>query len=95
MSKGKIIAFRISEEMYRNLVRIADTEGCAVSDVMRNIMTEHIRVEDLYQALQETRKDLSGELLQIRQEIAKIRTPPQPVKQEYQSFAEYKKSLGR
>jgi predicted DNA-binding protein len=70
MDKGKIIAFRLSNTLHRDLIRMAETQGCTISDVARNIITEHIRVEDLLHALQETRKSLSHEIAQVRGDSA-------------------------
>lgn len=67
MSKGKVIGFRVSEDLYRNLVQFAEAEGCTISDVARNIITGHVRNEDIIRALQEMRKGLSQEIAKVRE----------------------------
>jgi len=69
MSKGETIGFRISDNMRKTLEQQAEAEGCTLSDVARNIMTEHVRVEDLLLALQEIRKSHSQEMAQLREEM--------------------------
>ena len=69
MNKGKVIGFRVSDDLHKILMQQAEANGCTISDVARNIMTEHIRVEDLLRALHEIRKSLSHEIAQLREEI--------------------------
>jgi NifU-like protein involved in Fe-S cluster formation len=66
MSKGKVIGFRVSEDLYKNLLQQAEADGCTISDVARNIITEQVRNEDILRALQEMRKSLSKEIAQLR-----------------------------
>jgi hypothetical protein len=93
MSKGKIIAFRLSDALHKYLLQVAETQGCTISDVARNIITEHIEGGHILRALEDHRKALSRELALIREEISKMRTGGGAVKQEYPSILEYKKSL--
>lgn len=69
MSKGKVIGFRVSDDLHKILMQQAEAEGSTISDVARNIMTEQVRVDDLLRALQETRKGHSQEIAQLREEI--------------------------
>ena len=95
MNKGKVIAFRVTGTLHKSLLQMAETEGCTISDVARNIITEHIRVEDLLQALQETKKGLSQEIAQIKEELAKMRTGTGADKPGTESFAAYKSRIAR
>ncbi len=72
MNKGKIIAFRVADTLHKNLLQMAETEGCTISDVARNIITEHIRVEDLLRALQETGKSHSQEISKLREDLKNL-----------------------
>jgi hypothetical protein len=69
MNKGKIIAFRLSDTLHRDLIQMAETQGCTISDVARNIITGHLQGEHLLRALEETRKSLSQEISQVRAEM--------------------------
>ncbi len=69
MNKGKVVGFRVSDDLYKILMQKAEVAGCTISDVGRNIMTEHVRVEDLLHALQETRKSHTREIAQLRDEM--------------------------
>jgi hypothetical protein len=95
MSKGKIIAFRVADTLHKDLLQMAEMQGCTISDVARNIITEHIRVEDLLHALQETRKSLSQEIAQIKEELGKMRTSTGTDNPGTESFAAYKSKIGR
>ncbi len=93
MNKGKIIAFRLSDTLHRDLIQMAETEGCTISDVARTIITEHMQGERLLRALEETRKNLSKEIAQIKEEITKMRTSTGEVLPGPMSFKEYKSRL--
>ncbi len=66
MSKGKIIGFRVSEDLHKNLMQMAEADGCTISDVARNIITEHVRNEDILRALQEMRRGILQEIARVR-----------------------------
>ena len=66
MGKGRIIGFRISDDMYKILMQQAEAEGCTISDVARNIITQHVRNENILAALREMRRGLSQEIAQVR-----------------------------
>ncbi len=95
MNKGKIIAFRLSDILHRDLIQMAETQGCTISDIARNIITEHLRGERLLRALEESRKVLSREIAQVKEEIAKMRTSTREDKPGTESFAAYKSRITR
>jgi hypothetical protein len=72
MNKGKIIAFRVAETMHEYLMQQAETDGCTISDVARDIIIEHVRVEDPLRALQEIGKGHSQEIAQLREEMKNL-----------------------
>ena len=72
MHKGKVLGFRISEDLYKNLLQQAEVAGSTISDIARNIITEHARGEDLLLALQEIGKRHSQEIAQLREEMKSL-----------------------
>jgi hypothetical protein len=98
MNKGKVIAFRLSDTLHRDLLQMAEIQGCTISDVARNIITEHFQGEHLLRALEENRKVLSREIAQIKEELSKMRTATgdtEADKPGSESFAAYKSRVGR
>ncbi len=85
MDKGKVIAFRVADTLRKDLLRMAETQGCTISDAARNIITEHVRVEDLLNALREIKKSHSQELAQVREEIRTLTAGLSAIKRESSS----------
>ena len=95
MNKANILTFRLPRDVYKELSRRAETEGYTISDLARRIILEHTRGEDLLQAVQETRKSLSQEITQIKEELGKMRTSTGADKPGAESFSAYKSRIGR
>jgi hypothetical protein len=72
MNKGKIIAFRVAETMHEYLMQQAETDGCSISDIARDIIIEHVRDEDRLRALQEIGKGQSQEISKLREEMKNL-----------------------
>ena len=60
MNKGKVIGFRVSDDLFKILMQMAETDGCTLSDAARNIITEHVRNDDVHRTLQEVQKKSVG-----------------------------------
>ncbi len=95
MNKANILTFRLPGAVYKELSRRAEAEGYTISDLARRIIMEHTRVEDLLQAVKDTRKSLSQEIMQLKEELGKMRTITGADKPETESFAAYKSRIGR
>ncbi len=95
MNKANILTIRLPGDVYKELSQRAEKEGYTISDLARRIIMEHTRVEDLLQAVQETRKSLSQEITQIKEELGKMRASTGADKPGTESFAEYRRKIGR
>ena len=66
MSMGRVISIRISDTLYGHLERKANVHGSTVSEVSRDILIEHLRIENVLDALQEIKKNQSQVFAEIR-----------------------------
>jgi hypothetical protein len=69
MNKGKVVGFRVSENLHKSLLQLAEAEGSTISDVARNIITEHLRIDDVLHMLQEIGKTQTQGIAQLREEL--------------------------